>query len=307
MFAKRLPKNGTIGIFSPSHVADPARYAAQIAGIECMGFSVKLGGNFYKNTWGYAAAAQERADDFNALIADSSVDAILFNGGNGMAEILPFIDYDAIGRNPKRIGSYSDGTALLNAIHAKTGLVTYYGTAAASFEDLRHYDYMQFCAHFVEGHSAVCFEPNSPRKTVRGGSCEGILVGGYTTLFTMLIANTYAMPTHQNCILFLESHEKYGPVGMVAEELAFIEQTSFMRRVNGLVFGHYSTEAPQDLLACLERFGNRHNIPVLYTDDFGHGTRHGILHIGVTARLDADKQSIEFTNNQYGVRCEGGR
>jgi len=298
MFAKRLPKNGTVGIFSPCHVADPTRYATQIAGIERMGFKVKLGGNFYKDTWGYAAAAQERAADFNALIADNSVDVILFNGGNGMAEILPYIDFDAIRRNPKRIGSYSDGTALLNAIHAQTGLVTYYGTSPSVFEDLRHYDYMQFNAHFVEDHSAPFFEPNSNRKTIRGGNCEGVLVGGYTTLFTMLLANKFAMPTHPSCILFLESHEKYGPVGMVAEELAFIEQTPFAQRVNGLIFGHYSAETPPDLLACLERFGKRLDIPILHTDDFGHGTRHGILPIGVTARLDANNQSVNFINCQ---------
>ena len=89
MQAKRLPQNGTIGIFSPSHVATPESYALQVAGIERMGFNVKLGKNFYEGTWGYAASAQERADDFNALIADNSIDAILFNGGYGAAEVLP--------------------------------------------------------------------------------------------------------------------------------------------------------------------------------------------------------------------------
>ena len=94
--------------------------------------------------------------------------------------------------------------------------------------------------------------------------------------------------------MFLESHEKYGNVGLTAEELAFIEQTQFMSYVKGLVFGHFSAEAPHDLLSCLERFGKRHSIPVIYTDDFGHGTRHGILPIGITAKLDADKKSIDF-------------
>ncbi|MCL2421615.1 MAG: LD-carboxypeptidase, partial [Defluviitaleaceae bacterium] len=61
-----------------------------------------------------------------------------------------------------------------------------------------------------------------------------------------------------------------------------------------LIFGHYSVDIPHDLLHCLERFGKRHNIPVLYTDDFGHGTRHGILPIGVKARLDADAQRLDF-------------
>jgi len=294
MEGKRLTKGSTIGIFCPSHVANSERYATQIAGIERMGYNVKLSENFYKDTWGYAASAQERADDFNALVADDSVDAILFNGGNGAAEILPFIDFGNISKNPKRIGSYSDGTSILNAIYGQTGLVVYYGTAPMSFDDLRHYDYMQFCTHFVEGYSADQFEPNSERISLHGGQCEGTLIGGYTTLFALMIPNKYLNINKQDYILFLESHEKYGKIGLTAEELAFIEQTQFMSNVKGLVFGHYSIETPDELLRCLERFGNRHNIPVVYTDDFGHGVRHGILPIGARAKLDADNKNIHF-------------
>ena len=295
MQAKRIPPNGTIGLFSPCHVADPARYGATIAGIKRMGFDVKeLGDHFYKDTWGYAASAQERADDFNALVTDDSVHAILFNGGHSAAEILPYIDYDNLRRHPKRIGSYSDGTSILNAIYAHTGLVVYYGTAPRVFADLRHYDYQQFCGHFVEGHRADHFTPNSERVTLHGGTCEGTLLGGYTTLFTLMLSSKYMHYNEDAYILFLESHEKYGTIGLTAEELAFLEQTPLMPKVKGLVFGHYSVETPHHLLRCLERFGQRHDIPVIYTDDFGHGTRHGILPIGLRAKLDAHAQSVAF-------------
>ena len=218
----------------------------------------------------------------------------MFNGGDGAAEILPYIDYENIRRNPKRIGSYSDGTAILNAVSSQTGLVTYYGTAPGVFVDVRHYDYMQFRAHFVDGFSAKRFDPSGKRKTLSGGKCGGTLIGGYTTLFALMLSNKYLSVKNQDYILFLESHEKYGNVGMTAEELAFIEQTQFMANVKGLIFGHYSVDVPHDLLHCLERFGARHNIPVIYTDDFGHGTCHGILPIGITATLDAENKLIEL-------------
>jgi muramoyltetrapeptide carboxypeptidase LdcA involved in peptidoglycan recycling len=32
----------------------------------------------------------------------------------------------------------------------------------------------------------------------------------------------------------------------------------------------------------------------VYTDDFGHGTRHAVLPIGMNAELDADRQSLLF-------------
>ena len=61
-----------------------------------------------------------------------------------------------------------------------------------------------------------------------------------------------------------------------------------MRNVAGLIFGHYAVNVPDELLRCLERFAVKHNIPVVNTDDFGHGTRHAILPIGANAIFNAD-------------------
>jgi muramoyltetrapeptide carboxypeptidase len=73
MYAKRLSKNGTIGIFCPSHVADMERYTPIVEVLERLGFKVKLGANIQKDTYGYAASAEERAADLNAFVADDSV------------------------------------------------------------------------------------------------------------------------------------------------------------------------------------------------------------------------------------------
>ena len=53
-------------------------------------------------------------------------------GGNNTNSILPYIDYDYLKAHPKIIIGYSDVTALLLAIYAKTGLVTFYGPAVTS-------------------------------------------------------------------------------------------------------------------------------------------------------------------------------
>jgi muramoyltetrapeptide carboxypeptidase len=61
-----------------------------------MGFIVKEGKNLYKNTYGYLASEQERADDFSEMILDNEVKMILFGGGNGGNELLPYINYENI-------------------------------------------------------------------------------------------------------------------------------------------------------------------------------------------------------------------
>ena len=295
MYAERLLKNGTIGIFCPSYVADMESYTPIIATAERLGFTVKLGANFQKDTYGYAASAEERATDLNDLVSDNSVQMILFSGGESAVEVLPLIDYENIRCNPKLFSSYSDGTSILNAIYAKTGLITYYGWGAGQFFDLRYYDYMQFCSHFVEGYNAEQFVSDSKWRILHGGNCEGILIGGYTSLFGLMLANEhFRYDTDKKYLLFLEDHEKFSDVGAVSSYLAFIGQSAFMRNVTGLIFGHYSVNVPEDLLRCLERFGVKHDIPVIYTDDFGHGTRHAILPIGVNAVLDAERQKLTF-------------
>jgi len=298
MHAKRLPRNGTIGIFCPSHVADMKRYAPSVAALERLGFHVKFGANVEKDTYGYVASAEERAADLDALVLDDSVDMIMFGGGTGAVEVLPLIDYENIRRHPKLFSSYSDGTSILNAVHARTGLVTYYGICASDFADLRYYDYMQFCSHFVEGFKAEQFVSDSQWKTLHEGTCEGTLIGGHALLFALTLANEhFKYDTDRKYLLFLEDYEKISTVGQVCTYLAFIGQTTFMRNVTGLIFGHYSDNVPDDLVRCLHRFGIEHHIPVVYTDDFGHGTRHAILPIGVNASLDADKQCLTFYDN----------
>lgn len=294
MIAERLSEGDVIGIICPSHVAGED-YQQIVKGIEQLGFKVKLGANIYKKTHGYLASEQERADDLNNMVFDNEVKMILFGGGWGANELLPLIDYEKIARHPKLFSSYSDGTSILNAIHAKTGLITYYGLGAGEFRDLKHYDYIQFAKHFICGNKADLLCGSGEWRTIRSGACEGILIGGYTINFAWLVGGEYfKYDTGQKYILFIEDHEKFSDPVIVSAYLSHIEQSPFIRNVSGLIFGHYSNDVPETLLQRLERFGEKYSIPLIYTDDFGHFTKHSILPIGVSARLDADAQKLLF-------------
>ncbi len=295
MFAKRIERGDTIGIFSPSRVADREKYGRIAESLNRIGFCVKFADNTFSDAYGYAGSAQERADDFNSLIADDEVKMILFSGGSGAAEILDYIDYDAVKRHPKLISSFSDATSILNAIYAETGLVTYYGPSAGSFEDLRYYNYVQFRAHFMGGNGVGTFIANSMPICVCGGICSGTLIGGFTQLFGLMLSNKhFSYDKKRDYILFLEDHEMFSDVGEASEYLAFIGQSAFMKNVKGLIFGHYSDKRPDTLLGTLARFGEKYDIPVIYTDDFGHGSSNAVFPIGAEAELDADSGAIMF-------------
>jgi muramoyltetrapeptide carboxypeptidase len=296
MKIEKLRKGDTIGLVSPSHVEKPEKHNNIISKIKAKGFQVKIGANIYKDTYGYLASEEERADDFNQMVLDKNIKMVFFRGGNGGVEILPYIDYEAIKQNPKIFLSYSDGTSILNAIHSKTGLITYYGQDPNCFEDLRHYDYEQFDSHFIKG-NAKDFVSNSKWHTLHNGICEGTLIGGYTENFALMVNTEYLVVNNQRkYLLFLEDFEENSDARRVSMFISCIEQSPFINNVSGLMFGSFSEIVNIDLMASLKRFGEKHNLPVIYCDDFGHGKNHAILPIGMNAKLNADIQTLEFFN-----------
>lgn len=290
---------------SPSHVplyeAAPGQeipwsreYKNIIAGMENEGFSVVQADNMYKDTWGYLASDTERGADFNQLAANKSVEYILFGGGEGAPEVLPYLDFELFRENPKRICSYSDGTSILNAIWANTGLETYYGQNPTVFTGWTDYNRRHFEGHILSD-SMTVHEKNSEWVTCTGSAAEGVLCGGYTMNFALLLGTKYfPVDNREPHILFLEDHEKFGGPDHVSAMLGYIEQSDFMRSVRGLIFGNFRDRPCPELYARLRVLGERQGIPVVYCDDFGHGENHGVLPIGRMARLDGDKGELRY-------------
>ncbi len=290
----KLSHGDTIGIISPSHVATRERYEPIIRQIETFGFQVKVSKNLYNDTYGYIASEQERADDLNRMVSDPKVKMIFFGGGYGSVDLLPLIDYDNIRKNPKLFLSYSDGTSILNAIYTRTGLVTYYGQTPGDYAAPVPYTVEQFKRIFLENSTGE-FIPNSTLHTVWQGTCEGILIGGYLHNVALGLGGPYfSYDKTETYLLFLEDHERFSSVAEVSSLLSFIEQSDFMQCVSGLIFGNYADTLSLPLLERLERFCRKHNIPAVYTDDFGHGINHAILPVGCRAELDATSKTLFF-------------
>ncbi|MFP3472076.1 LD-carboxypeptidase, partial [Micrococcus sp. SIMBA_144] len=72
-------------------------------------------------------------------------------GGTNSNSLLPYIDYDAMIKNPKIVVGYSDATAILLALYHKTNIPTYYGPALipsfGEFETLVN-DTYQYFVHY---------------------------------------------------------------------------------------------------------------------------------------------------------------
>ena len=289
-----LRQGDIIGIISPSWVADKADYEKFAKGIERLGFQVKFGKNIYKDTYKYTASVEERVDDLNEMIYDETVKMVFFGGGYGSVDLIPYIDYKKIKESPKIFLSYSDGTSILNAIYAQTGITTYYGQTPGLFDNISEYDKRQFISHLVE-ENVTDHTSNSDWHTITEGHCKGSLVGGYLVNFVLTLGNRFfPYQADRNYILFIEESDKFQSVQDVSMFLTCIGQSRLMEQVTGLLFGHYSDVVSPLLFEVLERFGRKYNIPVAYCDDFGHGANHAIFPIGKKALLDTKNKTLSF-------------
>lgn len=128
------------------------------------------------------------------------------------------MDYKTIGRNPETLLGYSDITALLNAIHVKTGLVGFHGPIAG--QTWSEYSVKAFEDVLVEPRTPLAlgaplpFE-GRPGKVERdnrltrivGGKARGLLAGGNLTLLSGLLGTPYA-PDFRGKILFFEDTDE---------------------------------------------------------------------------------------------------
>ncbi|MEG1687317.1 MAG: LD-carboxypeptidase [Angelakisella sp.] len=295
----KLKFGDTIGLISPCSAADAVRVEPAVAGLRAHGFQVKLSPNFYSDTNVYSGTVQQRVDDLHTMAADPQVTMVYFSGGEVCNEILPFVDFDLLRKHPKIYCSFSDGTTLLDAIQAQSKLVVFYGSSPGTFRELTDYNYQAFTARLMEGSTE--YTKSSPWRVLTGGVADGRLYGGYLVNLSLLQNGRFQPPDKsERLLLVIEDHEMFSIPAAVARYFAHLEQSGLFAQATGLIFGHYSSNDQPCIDRLLTELGQRYHIPVVRTEDFGHGANNAIFPFGTTAHLDADKGLFSFTEG--GVR-----
>jgi muramoyltetrapeptide carboxypeptidase LdcA involved in peptidoglycan recycling len=137
MFPAGLKKGSTVGVVAPASGISREEINAGVRSLEALGLNVVLGKSIYRGSAGFLAAADEvRAAEFMEFIERKDIDAIITaRGGYGVMRILPMLDYETIRDNPKIIMGYSDITALVNTIFARSNMIAFHGPVAAGEMD----------------------------------------------------------------------------------------------------------------------------------------------------------------------------
>jgi muramoyltetrapeptide carboxypeptidase len=120
---RRLRAGDTVGVVTPA-TATFQQVELDIVreSLEALGLKVRVGEHVMNRYGSLGGADKDRAADINRFFSDRDIAAVIpTRGGWGSARLLPHLDFDVIRRNPKVILGYSDITALLNSVHARTG------------------------------------------------------------------------------------------------------------------------------------------------------------------------------------------
>lgn len=304
---KRLRIGDTVGLVAPANATflevelDVARET-----LEALSLRAKTGAHLL-DRYGYLAGRDaDRAADVNALFADPEVRAVLaLRGGWGSARLLPHLDYDAIRRHPKVLMGYSDVTALLNAVHARTGLITFHGPVGIS----------TWTPFSVEHMAAVLFEGDAPTlanpaelreglvqvedrvQTITPGRARGRLLGGNLTVLSAIVGTPY-VPAMDGAILFLEDTGE--AVYRMDRMLTHLKLAGLLGRIKGFVFGRCTDCTPGEgygaltldevLADHLKPLG----VPAFRGAMIGHIDRQFTVPVGLEAEIDADAGTIRL-------------
>ena len=141
-----LKENDNIAVFAPSRsmniISEDCQKIAKDR-LNNLGLNVVYSKNVYDSRKYYdCGTIEHRVEDLHNIFLDDKIKgALTVIGGFNVNQILPFINYDIIKKNPKVLCGFSDITALFNAIYTKTGMMTFYGPHFSSFGMKRGCEY----------------------------------------------------------------------------------------------------------------------------------------------------------------------
>lgn len=206
-----LRAGDTIGIVTLGSPRDAQTINARIQFLENMGFRVVVGEYVYSSMGFVAATPQQRASDLMRMFENPEVRAIIpVRGGSGVADIIPYLDYSVISRNPKIITGYSDITVLLNVLYIWADLITFHSLLLLDFRPTTPaYNFDQFFAatSTLLSPRQLINPPGMPQISRVPGNVTGEIVGGNLMSFVDTLGTPFEVDTRGKILFIEETHE----------------------------------------------------------------------------------------------------
>lgn len=264
--------------------------------LQTWGYTIKSGTTINSSSANYFSATdQERLDDFQQMLDNDQVKAVLCaRGGYGVGRIIDRIDFTAFRKKPKWIIGFSDITVLHAHIFSNYKIASVHGPMAAAFNDGQHKnEYVQSLRKVLAGKKSryQC----APHAFNQKGEAIGELVGGNLTLLAHLIGTSSDMKL-KGKILFLEDVGEY--VYNIDRMLNQFKRCGKLDKLAGLIIGGFSeskdTDRPFGKTAyeIIHEMVKNHDYPVCFNFPISHNKENAAVKIGVGYKLKVSRSKV---------------
>jgi len=298
-----LNSGDEIGICCPAGFMTPEEIRPALDQIDQWGYKVRIGDTVGKRDFTFGGTDEERIQDFQRLLDDPSLKAILCaRGGYGSIRIIDSLDFTEFVKKPKWIIGFSDVTVIHSHLFRNYRVCTIHSKMCNSFPD----DWAK--AEPVQMDSILSIKKALSGEKMnyelassaynRSGSAEGILLGGNLKTIETLSGTKSDLST-DGAILFTEDTGEY--LYSIDRMFWNLKRTGKLNKLAGLIIGGFKIK-PDDPG---EEFGRTladivtekvkdYNYPVCFDFPVGHQKENFALKCGVKHRLQVDKDQTKL-------------
>lgn len=291
-----LKKGDTIGIVCPAGYMEANKVNTCVATLQKWGYQVKLGKTVGgSSTTYFAGTDEERLNDFQQMLDDDEVKAILCGrGGYGTGRIIEAMRFKKFKKQPKWIIGYSDITVLHNHLYTNYKVSSLHSPMAGAFNEGGYKNEFVLSLKNVLAGKKIKYAAGG-HELNRPGLAKGELVGGNLALLAHLTGTGSDIKT-KGRILFIED---------VGEQLYNIDRMMYqlkrsgkLSKLAGLIFGGFTetkdTERPfgKTVHQLLKDIIAEYDYPVCFDFPVSHTDRNYALKVGVEYTLKVTKSRV---------------
>ena len=300
-----LQPGNTIGITCPAGFSLLETIQPSIDLIQSWGFKVQLGTTIGKMDHTFGGTDAERVADFQQMMDDPNINAILCaTGGYGAVRMVDLLNFQSFKQNPKWVIGFSDITVLHSHLHQVVHVASLHSKMCGSFpKEWANADEVQQASILsikdaLEG-KKISY-PSMPVEHNRIGSAKGLLVGGNLKILENLNGSASMINTDGK-ILFVEDVGE--PLYNIDRMFCNLLRSGKLAKLSGLIVGGFSNikvDNPavpfgRDIYTIVKEKVAAFNYPVCFDFPVGHIKNNFALKCGLPHQLIVEKNQVQLT------------
>lgn len=229
-----LIKGDKIAVIAPARKISSEELNPALEQIRNYGFEPVLGKNIFEVYNQFAGTDEQRLDDLQWALNDSSIKAILSaRGGYGCLRLVDGLDLTSFIKNPKWLIGYSDLTVFHSHLSRHTNVSTIHATMPINFG--KHKVATDSLFNALSGvQNSYEFSSIQGKKP---GNTEGLVVGGNLSLLYAMLGSPSDVDTRDK-ILFLEDLDEY--LYHIDRMMVALKRAGKLKNLKALLVGSFT-------------------------------------------------------------------